>query len=336
MQGMDRRILTLSDTDLERFVFDWLFQKKKSGSYCWVERLSSAGDMGRDVVGFLSQTKAAGPWDNYQCKQLKNPLDRSSGLLEAGKLFYYSHAGNFSLPSKYYYVAPNGITKPMLALLLDGARFRSELIANWDEVCSTKITAGKTTSLDAGLKALIEKTDFDMFEHFKLEHMLADQCIGPILHKWFGTDLEPAPKGKVPHAAQENETRYLEQLRSAYSEREGVDFPDTNTIIKHRQHGPHLHQQRERFFNAEEFCRHFRDQTETGTIEALQQQVFDGVSPILEGSHRDSLAAVNAVMGQAAAINVGGVLGKYTEISHRQGVCHQLANQDRLLWKKLT
>jgi len=68
-----RDILALNDAELERFVLRWL-QVMSNPKYHSTQRFAGAGDMGRDVVGFLTKARHQGPWHNYQCKQLGRNL----------------------------------------------------------------------------------------------------------------------------------------------------------------------------------------------------------------------------------------------------------------------
>lgn len=74
-----RQIDALDDDELERFVDDW--QTRKATIYMDTERYSGAGDMGRDVVGFLSNQRLEGAWHNFQCKQLKKTLTAPPGFI---------------------------------------------------------------------------------------------------------------------------------------------------------------------------------------------------------------------------------------------------------------
>ena len=74
----ERLIYTLTDTELERFVREWVEHKK--GDYVEVERFTGAGDMGRDVVGYLSSKRHEGEWHNYQCKQYGKAVPLGVGL----------------------------------------------------------------------------------------------------------------------------------------------------------------------------------------------------------------------------------------------------------------
>lgn len=52
-----RQILALDDDQLEEFVRQWALKKTE---YAEVERFTGTGDMGRDVVGFLSSQRHEG------------------------------------------------------------------------------------------------------------------------------------------------------------------------------------------------------------------------------------------------------------------------------------
>jgi hypothetical protein len=86
---IERQILALTDDQLEKFVREWANCKKE---YVEVQRFTGPGDMGRDVVGYLTNRRHEGPWHNYQCKQYARTLPTALGLAELGKVLYYSHS----------------------------------------------------------------------------------------------------------------------------------------------------------------------------------------------------------------------------------------------------
>ena len=102
-----RDILVLDDAGLERFVLRWV-KVMTAPKYCDVPRFAGAGDMGRDVVGFLTKQHHEGPWHNYQCKQLRQRnLGGGPALLDLGKILHFSQRGKFSLPEQFTFVAPS-------------------------------------------------------------------------------------------------------------------------------------------------------------------------------------------------------------------------------------
>src|SRR5262245_60783617 len=78
----DRQIIALGYDELEKFVREWALQKKE---YKEVELFTGSGDMGRDVVGFLTKQRHEGAWHNYQCKQYGKTLPTALGIREVGK-----------------------------------------------------------------------------------------------------------------------------------------------------------------------------------------------------------------------------------------------------------
>jgi hypothetical protein len=73
----ERLILSLPDDELEKFARTWVELRK---GYVGVQRFTGAGDMGRDVVGYLTRSRHEGPWHNYQCKQYGRPVQLNVAL----------------------------------------------------------------------------------------------------------------------------------------------------------------------------------------------------------------------------------------------------------------
>jgi hypothetical protein len=46
-----------------------------------------------------------------------------------------------------------------------------------------------------------------------------------------------------------------------------------------------LNQQRERFFQAEAFNHHYRDETPPGTVEQFIEDIFDAIDPLAKMTH---------------------------------------------------
>lgn len=325
----DRQILALDDAELEQFVNDWISCKAKG--YFEVARFSGAGDLGRDVVGFLSKKRHEGSWHNYQCKQYGKKLPTETAILEIGKILYYAYQGEFSIPERYFFVAPRGVNRNLEKLIYNPSQFKAKLIGEWDQYCSAKIIDGSEIPLDSGLKALICAFDFSTIERLTLDNILKDACIKPVLHKWFGEELGPAPKGQTPAEVQDLELPYIKQLVGAYSQRCGQTFADYKGVEKHHEYSVHLALQRERFYDADAFKRFYRDNTEPDVLDSFEKDIYHGVIDTFNAEHKDSLARVNAVMTQASNVQAAGPLAKYARVPVKQGVCHHLANEGDLI-----
>src|SRR5665213_916989 len=122
---LDRLILALTDTQLEEFVRQWATKKSE---YAEVERFTGPGDMGRDVVGFLSNNRHEGAWHNYQCKQYGRSLSTEVGIQELGKFLYYSQRGEFTVPARYFFVAPRGVNRHLRRYITNPSELKDVLL----------------------------------------------------------------------------------------------------------------------------------------------------------------------------------------------------------------
>jgi hypothetical protein len=328
----ERLIVALPDTQLEKFVREWVGLKKRD--YVEVERLTGAGDMGRDVVGYLTKERHEGPWHNYQCKQYARAITIDVGLRELGKVLYYSYRGEFTPPTRFFFVAPKGVGRTLRSLISKPSALKAKLIATWDQYCADEISETGRIELDAALRSHIEAWDFSQVKMIDVDGILLDPAGKAVMAKWFGTDPGPPPGGTVPPTIEHFEMPYVRQLLDAYGERDSGTYTVHDDVKAHAEFGPHLDLQRERFFDADAFSRFYRDNTMTEEIDALRKDMFHGVVDVHRANHDDSLARADAVMSQAANVKPSGVLSRYARVPVKQGICHHFANEGRLTWRK--
>jgi hypothetical protein len=328
----DRQLLALDSTKLEQFVREWV--DAQSTKYVEVTSFYGPGDLGRDVVGFLSDKRHEGDWHNYQCKQYAKPLPTSSALLEIGKILYNSLQGEFSVPSAYYFVTPRGVNRNLERLIYNPSQFKSELIQNWDQYCAGAIVEGSSIFLTNAVKEVIDAFRFESIGRIDLSCILNDPAAKPVLYKWFGADPGPAPKGAVPTIISAIEIPYINQLVHAYSIRNRKLFNGHDEVTQSPIYGPHLASQRERFYDADAFKRFYRDNTSEAVIRDFEADIHSGVRDVCESKHTDALECVNAVMTQAANIQTVGPLAMHTRTMVKQGICHHFANEGSLKWHK--
>jgi hypothetical protein len=76
-----------------------------------------------------------------------------------------------------------------------------------------------------------------------------------------------------------------------------------------------------------------RDTVPEGTFSALQEDVYQSVIDISESSYQDGLARMRATVAQSAQLPLtSSPLASVTRPQDKQGICHQLANEERLTW----
>jgi hypothetical protein len=327
---IERQVLALTDDQLEQFVREWTTHKKE---YIEVQRFTGSGDMGRDIVGYLTNERLDGPWHNYQCKQYARTLPTALGLAEIGKILYYSHYGEFTLPTAFFFVAPRGVNRNLRRYISRPAELKAVLLNKWDEYCAKTIAEGQTIALTPDLRGHISAWDPSSVRVISLDEILLDPAAKPVLYSWFGVDPGPAPPGMVPDDIEEHEMLYIQQLIDAYADRECCAM-SKEEALSHNVHGGHLRMQRERFFNADAFARFYRDNTMHTDIDILRRDMHHGIAEAHRADYADSLRRVDAVMMQAAAVSPSGALARHARVSVRQGICHHFANEGLLKWRK--
>ncbi len=327
---LSRSILALDDEQLEELILKWIYNHSEYDS---VESFRGTGDKGRDVVGFYSKLKHEGEWDNYQCKQYGSPLNSTNVIREIGKMLYYSYQGEFSLPKSYYFIAPRGLNREAEKLLFNPQIFKETILNEWDNKCRKNIIKTKEICLGKDLIKHINKYDFSTIFRINLDKLLMSAGIKAVLHKDFGVELDAPPQGNVPQAVQDIELPYIGQLLDVYGERDKCIYCQ-DEATDHLVHGEHLREQRERFFHADAFERHFRDNSFQDDLGLLRGEVYSGVKDVHKKTYTDGLERLGAVMAQAAVANPTSPLAKYAQIQVKQGLCHHFANEGTLKWKK--
>jgi hypothetical protein len=118
----------------------------------------------------------------------------------------------------------------------------------------------------------------------------------------------------------------------AKEESGGIDPAFAST---HSQTDHHYLRQREAFYSAEALRVFARDSVPEGTFSALQNEVLDGVIETCDRRYRDGFERLSYVLTAAGSLHLtASALITVTEQRDRKGICHQLANDDRLIWVK--
>jgi C-terminal domain 6 of the ABC-three component (ABC-3C) systems len=326
------QITALPDERLEAFVSDWLARRTRD--YFAHERWSGAGDMGRDVVGYVTSQRHEGEWHNFQCKQLLARLSETAAFVELGKIFMHAANGDYTLPGAYYFVSPRGVVRNVQAFIAHPERFRQAFVDRWDTVVAPRLVDNATVPLSHGIRAAIAAFDFTRVYSFDAVRLVEDPFAKPVLVHWFNDDPGPAPVGVPPADLQREEAVYVEQLVDLYAQRSGETFSGPHAVLQHEDWGPHLRNQRTRFFEAAEFDRYYRDSTPADYLVTFKEELYHGVADIFADNHKDGLERVTKVLAQAASVLPSGVLGRHARVQVKQGTCHHFANEGRWAWKR--
>jgi hypothetical protein len=255
---------------------------------------------------------------------------------EIGKALWHSFKKHFVMPRKYYFVAPKGCGMSLRKLLLNLPELKAKLQEKWDDWCADVITSTETIALEGAFLAYVKACDFSRLTFKTALEVIDEHSHTPYHTARFGGGLPDRPGVQPPPAEPASgESRYLQQLFEAYGDHQSVALASLDDLKPWQKLVDHYHRQREFFYHAESLRNFARDTVPSGTFEDLQDEVHAGIVEVDAASHADGLARLNAVTQAAAQLplSANGLIS-VTKIQDKRGICHQLANEDRLTWKK--
>ena len=329
------RLLTYLAPEWEAFVDEWVSYclKKK---YKKVLRFTGSGDRGIDIAGFADDKLLEGVWDNYQCKHYDHPLMPSDVWSEIGKVLWYSFQKHFAPPRAYYFVAPRGTGTTLTQYLANSTRLKSELLKVWDKSVCNGITDAQAVPLIGEFGKYFQSFNFGIFKPIAIRDVIEQHRSSPYFLGRFGGGLPARPKpSDPPEEIQAHESKYVSKLLEAYGDHESVEISECAALKNFAKLDQHFRRQREAFFHAESLRVFVRDKVEPGTFESLQDEIYHGVIDTHDADHADGFQRVVAVTGVAQNLPLSAhPLAPSTMTRDKHGICHQLANEDRLQWKK--
>lgn len=333
-----RHLLALHPDELEDLIKKWIARIFRGGGpYVGFERPTASADMGRDAVGFLSEYRYEGVWHNYQCKHLKAPLGLKDFTVELGKIFHHACAGEFVLPAKYIFVAPNAAVRDVKKLIDLPSSIGSHLLVEWDRYCLTGISTAPTPLSDA-IRSAISGYDFTRIELLKATELVELPDMRAVMSDVMDIDPGAPPLielADVPDTVNSWERPYVDQLLKVFGSQRGSEFASESELAADEKYGPRLTNERRRYLEHRAFRRHFRDNLPDRDIDAVDDDIFSGVEHQYHAMERAPLhERLTKVMGQAAATEVSGPLGRHRRVTTRvkQGACHHFANKGDLPW----
>lgn len=329
------RLKVMSEDDFENLTLEWIdgFLIK---NYELVEKFGGAGDKGRDVVAHID-TKS-GIWENYQCKHYDHPLMPNEVYIELGKIIYYSFIGDYNPPCKYYFVTPQGVGAKLSDLLRNNHVLKQELLNNWNDKCKNDITKTNEIPLDSALTAYIDSFDFTIFSYIPPLNLI-NQHRETVYHAArFGgglTKKRPEPKAPTVDIGS-NEIRYVEQLFEAYSDLKKDKIKDIAELkSNYPQLFEHFNRQRISFYSAESLNEFSRDvlPLDSKAFERLKEEIYNAVIDVCNSEYTNGYERLVKTTQEAVKININNnPLSNEISINDKKGVCHHLANEDKLKW----
>lgn len=328
-----QQILLYSPDQWESFIEEWV-HASLTKEYLKVQKFSGANDKGIDIAGFCDRDRLQGVWDNYQCKHYDHALQPAEIWVELGKILWHSFSKAFKAPRRYYFVAPFGAGTTLAGLLSDSAKLEAGLIENWDKHCKDKITKGTSAVLEGAFKEYVDKFDFGSFDYKTGLEVVEEHGKSPHHAARFGGGLPPRPMpGAPPIEIAATESRYVAQLLSAYADHTKKPIADFDGLKDWPKLREHFGRQRVAFYHAESLRVFARDSVPPGTFESLQDDIHSGVADVHDSDHASGFEKVQAVTKAARELQItSNPLITCSKPADRDGICHQLANEDRLKW----
>jgi len=329
------RLSIFYDKQFEIFVWEWA-SDYLAHQYDQVQRRGSAGDKGRDIIAWIDPPHSKPRrWDNYQCKHYKDALSPSDVCIELGKLCFYTHRGDYTIPNKYYFVTHKGVGDKLQAMLDDPVKLREELISTWDIRCKDKITSTAVV-LANGFKKYVCAFDFSIVQAIPPEKILTEHSKTHYHALIFGSFVRPRPAQSPlpPLAVHKIETRYVEQLYEAFSDHLKKPVTSEADFADRRDMSQNFRRARIGFYSAEALKEFARDNLpDDSYFNDLKSQFHAGVGIVAVALHPDGYRRMTETCTLALTLQINAsVLKEELRPDDRVGMCHHLANEDQIIW----
>ncbi|CAM5567349.1 hypothetical protein SAURM35S_02924 [Streptomyces aurantiogriseus] len=315
----------------EQFTCEWVRMRKDEFGYLGVEIIGGTNDRGADVVAFMSEQRLNGEWHCYQCKHYSDGLTLDDALPEMIKPFAAAVETTRTLPTKYIFVAPR-IHSRLKDTVLTPAELKRRFLSYMDG--RTRPVAALTPETRHAVRELAARTDFSMFWTVNLDEVLEVYSKSPLFASRFNLPPTGEPVKLIPPPVPGvNEARYLKRLLDVYQEKFGAQIATVKDAFEHPASGQHLGRQRVAFFDAESLRMYARESVPGDAYQELQDDVLDNLIEVAVRDFPSGWERLQAVLQASGQLNISGsLLASHFRNSQRKGMCHQLANEDKLTW----
>jgi hypothetical protein len=327
-----QRIKLMSPDDWEILIEEWLDATNK---YVKVERIGGAGDMGRDVIAYIEDSKNNPnyQWDCYQCKHYDKPLTPSDIWSEFGKLIYYTYKKEFPIPNNYYFVAPHGLGTKLSTLLDNSENLKRQIKEKWDKYCKKKITDKEEIILENDFLEYFNKFDFSIFDKTVSKTIIEEHKKHENHLLRFGGGLPSRNLDyNVPPIEEDKNLRYIIQLIKSYNS-DSEEYIDNIKSLMNKKHKSHLNRARKSFYSAEELRAFSRDTIGESIYINFQDDIFEGIINTAEEDFENAFEKVKATENESTKTIIdSNPLKDICKTIDRKGVCHQLVEDKEISW----
>lgn len=129
---------------------------------------------------------------------------------------------------------------------------------------------------------------------------------------------------------------YVKQLLNVYSKEAGQVYETHEELKNNKKLYRHFMRQREGFFSAQSLKRFARDELlNEDSYDSLKEQIEFGILDVYENEYSSELERVKETTKQANSLSISCEEIKDITIQDKTGMCHELVNDDRIVWSDI-
>lgn len=334
---------TMDEDTYEELVASWAYwclKENEGRAYEDVMRIGGSGDKGVDVIAYYDQKN--NKCDIFQCKHYGHAITQSDVIGELGKFLFFMSNGDIPVPESYYLMAPQGLSSQFLLTYKKPDALKKVIVENWDRHIAGKIEKGVQHKLEGELKSFVEGFDYAIYKFYspaKFLKTLVEADKRFVYFQYFGFHKELLRKIKIdkPVEPKDYEKKYIDHLLDAYNDVDD-DFAINKENVTSSKYGKHYNRSRDEFWLAESIKKMSEENNpgDNDEFDDIKDEMEGHVADTYEDDYENGLGRVKAVTDKSATMPVktdwvvSGQLGARA----KKGVCYQLSNEDRLIWKE--
>jgi hypothetical protein len=220
-------------------------------------------------------------------------------------------------------------------MLDEPEKLRAFVMDTWGKNCATKITETKSIELSGALLAHAQAFDFSIFRSKQPIELLKEHGQTPYHLPVFGAPLiDRGPPPAPPSTVAASESGYVRQLFEVIADHLNVPVSSVADFAHEGAMKRLFELSRIKFYSAEGLKELARDHmADAAYFDTLLDMFSDGLYHAYTDSSKTGLQRLQHTVLNAQSLQLGGhVLEPHTTPNDREGVCHHLANENRLHW----
>lgn len=332
------RLAQFDAKEFERFTLEWAegYLRAHIKDVEEVQQRGGAGDKGRDIVVWIHP--AAHPQRHsliYQCKHYAAALGQGVAAGEIAKLLHYTFTKEVPVPRGYWFVTHKGVTGSLQDQLDDPPVLRTFILDKWEDHCATAVSSKFRVELTPELRAYIDAFDFSIFKAKQPQELLDEHAKTRYHLTVFGLPLiERPPASTPPSTADPLEATYIGQLYAVIGEALKTEVSAPQDFAHDSKLRVLFDRSRITFYFAEGLKELARDQmADPQFFETLLEEFGDGLYHHYTATGLTGLQRLIDTVKASQALQLSAhILAPHVQAKDREGMCHQLANADRLNW----